>query len=281
MQNISLAGEHYPLYRDENNVIFNRLSFAYICLIMKIFILALAVAIPLSLSGQKQISESMVLIPEGEFNMGKNTASPSDWQPEHAVMVDSFYLDKYEVTNQQYYEFCRATNHALPFFWNMNEFRCGLNFADYPVVGVSYFDAEQYAQWANKRLPTEAEWEYAARGGLVNNNFPNGNTLDSTFANFGRKYKGIIRIGSCKPNNFGLYDMAGNVWEWTTDNYQDDYYKVSPRENPKGPERSRFKVIRGGSWHSGAMCNQTYYRNGLSPSWLDFAVGFRCARSIH
>ncbi|NJK85535.1 MAG: formylglycine-generating enzyme family protein [Bacteroidales bacterium] len=182
---------------------------------------------------------------------GKNTSNPSDWQPEHNVKIDSFYLDKCEVTNKQYYDFCKATNHNLPFFWGMKDFRCGLEFPNHPVVGVSYNDADAYARWANKRLPTEAEWEYAARGGLKGKEFPNGDQIDSTLVNYAQRYKGTVETGSFQPNSFGLYDMSGNVWEWVADNYRGDYYAVSPAENPKGPERSRFKVIRGGSWPFG------------------------------
>jgi len=225
--------------------------------------------------------DGMVLIPSGEFKMGKNTSEPSDWQPEHLVKINSFYMDKYEVTNSQYYEFCLDVKYPLPEFWGLNDFKSGPDFQDYPVIGVSFNDAERYARWAGKRLPTEAEWEYAARGGLINENFPfAGNQVDSIKANYGKKFKGIMKVGSFQPNGFGLYDVSGNVWEWTTDFYDDDYYSSSPDNNPKGPLKGRFKVIRGGSWHSGAMCIQTYYRNGLSSSWVDFAVGFRCAKDI-
>ena len=113
----------------------------------------------------------------------------------------------------------------------------------------------------------------------MNKNFPWGDEIDSTKVNYGRKYKGVLKVGTFQSNGYGLYDIGGNVWEWTSDNYSDDYYSVSPGQNPRGPERGRFKVIRGGSWHSGAMCIQVYYRNGLSPSWVDFAVGFRCVKS--
>jgi formylglycine-generating enzyme required for sulfatase activity len=224
--------------------------------------------------------DSMILLPAGGFIMGKNTQSASDWQPEHNVTINSFYMDKTEVTNRQYLDFCNATNNPLPMFWGLKEFKSGPDFPDYPVVGVSCFDAEKYARWAGKRLPTEAEWEYAARGGLAGKNFPFGDQVDSSKVNYGRKYKGILKAGSFPPNGFGLYDITGNVWEWTSDFYSDNYYTVSPKENPKGPQKGRFKVIRGGSWHSGAMCVQTYYRNGLSPSWLDFAVGFRCVKDV-
>jgi formylglycine-generating enzyme required for sulfatase activity len=129
-------------------------------------------------------------------------------------------------------------------------------------------------------LPTEAEWEYAARGGHSGKNYPAGDQIDSTKANFGKKFKGIIKCGSFAPNDYGLYDMSGNVWEWVSDFYKGDYYTASPVNNPRGPERSRFNVIRGGSWHSGAMCLQNYFRNGLPANWVDFAVGFRCAADL-
>jgi len=222
---------------------------------------------------------SMVLIPAGEFTMGKNSAATTDWQPEHKVSVDAFYMDKCEVTNSQYFEFCTKTGNPLPEFWGSQQFKCNLDYPDHPVIGVSFMDAVKYAQWAGKRLPTEAEWEYASRGGLSNYNYPWGNQIDSTLVNFGKKYKTTLKVGSFKPNGYGLFDMGGNVWEWTMDNYGPDYYANSPSQNPTGPNSGRFKVIRGGSWHSGAMCIQNYYRNGLPPSWVDFAVGFRCVKS--
>jgi sulfatase modifying factor 1 len=228
-----------------------------------------------------QVPESdMVLIPAGEFIMGKNTQEPTDWQPEHKVQLDAFYMDKYEVTNKQYYEFCKSTNATLPELWDSPMFKCGLDYPDHPVVGVNFADAVSYAYWAGKRLPTEAEWEYAARGGLTGSNYPWGNQIDSTVCNYGRRYKSTLKVGSFKPNGFGLYDISGNVWEWTSDYYGDDYYSESPFQNPVGPSRGRFKVIRGGSWHSGAMCVQVYYRNGLPSNWIDFAVGFRCVKDV-
>jgi formylglycine-generating enzyme len=229
---------------------------------------------------QAQVPDNMVLVPAGSFVMGKNTPNLTDWQPEHQIFIDAFYLDRYEVTNKQYYQFCIETNYPFPEFWGSSQFNCSLDFPDHPVVGVSNSDAMKYAAWAGKRLPTEAEWEYASRGGLQNRNFPWGDQIDSTNANYGKRYKTTLKAGSFKPNAYGLYDMSGNVWEWTSDNYGADYYSKSPGQNPKGPVTGRFKVIRGGSWHSGAMCVQTYYRNGLSGSWVDFAVGFRCAKDL-
>jgi sulfatase modifying factor 1 len=222
----------------------------------------------------------MVFIPAGEFIMGKNTTNPTDWQPEHKVSIDAFWMDQYEVTNKEYYDFCKATGTALPEFWNQEIFKCGLEFPDNPVVGVNYFDADKYSKWSGKRLPTEAEWEYASRGGQAGKSFPWGDQIDSTKVNYGKKYKSTLKVGSFPPNGYGLYDISGNVWEWTSDNYGDDYYTITQAQNPKGPATGRFKVIRGGSWHSGAMCVQTYYRNGLSASWIDFAVGFRCVKDF-
>src|SRR4030042_1747082 len=246
---------------------------------MKLILFILALLISDILQSQ-ETPPNMVLIPSGEFNMGKNTSNPTDWQPEHKVYIDSFYMYKYEVTNKQDYEYFKETNNPLPEFWGQAQFKCSLEYPDHPVVGVSCFDADKYAKWAGKRLPTEAEWEYASRGGLENKNFPWGDQIDSTKVNYGKRYKTTLKVGTFNPNGFGLFDMSGNVWEWTSDFYGDDYYINSPNQNPKGPVIGRFKVIRGGSWHSGAMCVQTYYRNGLSPIWVDFAVGFRCVKSV-
>jgi sulfatase modifying factor 1 len=246
---------------------------------MRTYFIGSALFACLSVFAQEN-SNQMIMIPSGEFVMGRNSAGPSDWQPEHNVKISSFYLDKYEVTNKQYYDFCKVTGNALPQFWGFDEFKSGLDYPDYPVVGITYFDAEKYARWCGKRLPTEAEWEYAAQGGLAGRNFPFADQPDSTKANYSRKYKGLLKIGSFKPNEYGIFDIAGNAWEWTSDNYGSSYYAASPYQDPKGPDYGRFKVIRGGSWHSGPMCIQTFYRNGLSPSWVDFAVGFRCAKSV-
>lgn len=224
--------------------------------------------------------QGMVLIPAGKFSMGKDSPHEVNFKPSHLVKLDSFYMDQYEVSNADYLKFCNATNHPFPEFWGMKEFKSGPEFPNFPVVGVSSFDAAKYAQWAGKRLPTEAEWEYAARSGLADKNFPYGDQIDSTQANFGKKFKGLNEIGKSKPNSYGLFDMAGNAWEWVNDYYSETYYAQSPEENPKGPLSGRFRVIRGGSWHSGAMCVQVYFRNALSPSWVDFAVGFRCVKDI-
>jgi formylglycine-generating enzyme required for sulfatase activity len=134
-----------------------------------------------------------------------------------------------------------------------------------------------YAEWCGKRLPTEAEWEYAARGGLAAARFPHGDTLEPSHGNYSQSgHGGPIAVGSYPPNGYGLHDMQGNVVEWVADTYDPGYYAVSPKENPEGPEAGRYKVIRGGGWHSGVSCNQVFWRHALPLSWVDFNVGFRC-----
>jgi iron(II)-dependent oxidoreductase len=226
----------------------------------------------------------LVLIPGGEFMMGRD--GEGDCAPAHTVRIDSFYIDRYEVTNAEYYGFCQATDHPLPELWGMAEFHCGPEFPDHPVVGVSWRDANAYARWAGKRLPTEAEWECAARGGLVDMDYPNGPDLDPSLANYfirdpaqREQYRGgTAPVGRYPPNGYDLHDMAGNVVEWVADWYDAESYRASPRANPTGPETGKFRVIRGGGWHSGPYCNRVYYRNALPPQWLDFNVGFRCAK---
>lgn len=229
----------------------------------------------------KELKAELILIPGGEFVMGKN--GNGDYRPAHKVYLDSFYMDKYEVTNAQYLKFCQATERKLPEFWGMKNYHCGPDFLNHPVVGISWRDARAYAEWAGKRLPTEAEWEYAARGGLVGMNYPNGDELDTAEANYFVKDKarGTVVVGTYPPNGYGLHDMAGNVWEWISDYYDSEFYRNSPYKNPTGPDEGRFKVIRGGSWHSGPSCNRVYYRNALPGNWVDFAVGFRCVKDLH
>jgi sulfatase modifying factor 1 len=221
----------------------------------------------------------LVLIPGGEFLMGAD--SKGDHSPAHSVRLDPFYLDRYEVTNAQYQRFCRATGRRLPQFWGLSGFRSGPGYPNQPVVGISWQDAVDYAAWSDQRLPTEAEWEYAARGGLAGMDFPNGNSLAPSDGNYARSGQGgPVPVGSYPPNGFGLHDMQGNVVEWVADFYDPAYYASSPVINPRGPETGRFRVIRGGGWHSGASCNRVYFRNALPPNWVDFNVGFRCARDV-
>jgi sulfatase modifying factor 1 len=228
-------------------------------------------------TAEEETPAELVLLPGGEFLMGAD--SEGDHSPVHQVRLNAFYMDKYEVTNAQYLKFCQATGHRLPEFCGRSGFRCGPDYPNHPVVGVSWWDAFDYAAWCGKRLPTEAEWEYAARGGLSGMDFPNGDSLQPSEGNYNKSGNGgPVPVGSYRPNGFGLYDMQGNVVEWMADRYDAAYYASSPAVNPQGPEHGRFRVIRGGGWHSGASCNKVYYRNALPPNWVDFNVGFRCVK---
>jgi formylglycine-generating enzyme required for sulfatase activity len=218
-----------------------------------------------------------VLIPAGEFIMGR--ADSGDELTPHPVKLDAFYIDKHEVTNAQYHAFCEATDTELPVFWGLDRFRCSLDYPDHPVVGVSQAAAQKYAEWVGRRLPTEAEWEYAARGGLERLSYGTADVLEDDEANTkSAKLDGPVAVGSFEPNGYGVYDMVGNVREWVADYYSEDYFANSPVDNPQGPEKTRWRVIKGGGWYSGKSCNMVHVRNALPGSWSDFNVGFRCAR---
>ena len=226
-----------------------------------------------------EVAGTMVLIQGGEFMMGED--SGWDYAPSHAVRVAAFYIDAYEVTNAQYLAFCEATGRRLPEFWGEVRFRSGLDYSSHPVTGVSWHDALAYAEWRGDRLPTEAEWEYAARGGLVGVPYPHGTALSPDDGNYSKsELGGPVPVGSYPPNGYGLYDMLGNVCEWVQDAYHPDYYKERESENPTGPLEGYMRVIRGGGWHTGPGCTYVYHRNALRSNWLDFNVGFRCARSL-
>ena len=223
------------------------------------------------------VNES-IFIPGGSFEMGHD--SDGDHAPRHTVRLDGFYMDRYETTNAQYVAFCRATGRRMPEFWHQERYCSGPEFPNYPVIGISWYDARDYALWADKRLPTEAEWEFAARGGLKEKLFPWGDLLSTRLANYSKSEIGKpMPVGSYMDNGYGLFDMAGNVLEWVHDRYAPDYYAESLSENPWGPESGRFRVVRGGGWHTGPGCMAVHHRNALPSNWLDFAVGFRCARN--
>ncbi len=226
------------------------------------------------------VNSNMVFISGNEYLMGKDSEKNRDFSPSHEVNIASFYIDKYEVTNKEYIAFCKDTGHVFPLFWNTTIFKCGDDFMNYPVIGVSWKDAYKYAAWAGKRLPTEAEWEYAARGGLQECDYPNGNKWERE--KHGRDTTNwnnmISPVDAYEPNGYGLYNMSGNVWEWVSDKYSATYYAESKNNNPKGPVKGNLNVIRGGSWVSGPGCLKVYFRKGLPVIWTDFAVGFRCAK---
>ena len=235
----------------------------------------------------------MVLIPAGEFQMGSDAPDlGGDQRPVHTVYVDAFYIDKYEVTVGQYKQFVRATGHrALP------DWVSDYSPTDrHPVVGVSWHDAMAYAAWAGKRLPTEAEWEKAARGGVSGQKYPWGNAIDPSKANYNDHVGKTTPVGRYVPNGYGLYDMAGNVEEWCLDEYDEGFYGRTSGPNPiaGGTITSIIhnftnvktdRVLRGGSWFSsdssffGPEDLRVASRYWEAPSVSDGFNGFRCVRS--
>ncbi len=259
----------------------------------------------------------MVLIPAGEFQMGSGpgTLGNAATRPMHAVYIDAFYIDKYEVTVGQYNQFVRATKHS-PLPYKIYQYAPT---EAHPVVGVSWHDAMAYAKWAGKRLPTEAEWEKAARGGLVQKNYSWGDAVvDGTQCNFSDKNLRVIwnrerepddnwadenlddgfgytaPVGSYPPNGYGLYDMIGNVWEWCFDAYDENFYANSPYQNPiagiaigDGANNivavNKLRVVRGTSWYDALPSVWIAVRLGLPPDRKNkfyHNVGFRCVKSV-
>ena len=249
--------------------------------------------------------EGMVSIPAGEFQMGSNDPEAgNNEQPVHTVSVDAFFMDEHEVTNLEYKEFVLANPrwgkdridrgfHAGKYLkhWNGNDYPSG--YANHPVRRVSWYAAMAYAGWAGKRLPTEAEWEYAARGGLAGQKYPwRGDVIDLGKANYGNNVGETTPVGKYPPNGYGLYDMAGNVWEWCLDEYNKDFYFTSPRKNPLSGANSvdwiisNFtsvktpRVLRGGSWLNSPKALRVAYRFwGFFPTVSNVNFGFRCARA--
>jgi formylglycine-generating enzyme required for sulfatase activity len=224
---------------------------------------------------------SMVSIPAGEFTMGSQDGD-ADERPAHKVTVDGFSIDVYEVTVGEYGDFLRSGGGHLPPGWEkMNQ----MKYHKRPVMGVDWADASAYCKSVGKRLPTEAEWEKAARGtdGRI---YPWGNDSPSSLhANYGKygsnDLEALTPVGSLEKGKgpYGAYDMAGNVWEWVSDWYDTDYYKNSPQQNPEGLPTGGFKVIRGGAWNSSAKNLRSSDRYWDPPSFRSlYLPGFRCAK---
>lgn len=267
-----------------------------------------------------EASDGMALIPAGEFFMGSpaGTDSLPDERPQRLVYLSSYFIDRYEVTNEAYVAFVKTTGHRTPAnanpastLWNDEIPMTGIE--RHPVVNVSWNDAAAYCQWAGKRLPTEAEWEKAARGTDARR-YPWGNVWDIAKANSasywaGRtveftsgadweafwvtgegaklaKEKGLkgevltMPVGSFPQSlsPYGLYDMAGNVGEWVQDWYDPNYYRSASLSNPAGPERGAIKSMRGGSWLKPAVSLRTTDRDWGTLDSRPSGTGFRCAK---
>jgi formylglycine-generating enzyme required for sulfatase activity len=260
----------------------------------------------------------MVLIEAGPFLRGSpESQGDADEHPQRPIMLSAFYIDRYEVTNRRYQAFLKATGHRVPEHccnpsYNLWQGRSiAERLLDHPVVNVDWHDATAYCAWAGKRLPTEAEWEKAARG-TDGWEYPWGNEHDRMRANgisywagtdFGtpeeakawwegehgqtvlaiKGTQGILTLPVTELERgatpTGLMHMAGNVWEWTADWYDPTYYEKAEARDPKGPEGGEFKVHRGGSWlnHRGLL--RSAARDGSRPSMRNHGIGFRCAKT--
>ncbi len=246
----------------------------------------------------------MVLIPAGEFDMGSNDGH-SDEQPVHKVYTDAFYMDETEVSNLNFKRFVLANPqwqktripealHDGRYLadWDENSYPVGE--ANHPVVSVNWYAAMAYAGWAGKRLPTEAEWEKASRGG-VDQGAPWENVLDSSKANYGENIGSSTTVGRYPANGYGLYDMAGNVWEWCLDAYDENFYFSSPVRNPLSDVNTivnldlivndytkikSYRVFRGGSWTSDPDDLLASSRSFLEPERALLDVGFRCVKDV-
>ena len=247
--------------------------------------------------------EGMVFVEGGKFMMGAeeydDEAIDSE-KPRHEVQLDSFYMDQYAVTNEQFAQFLNAKGNQVEggIEWiNLSgAFRnveVGIEYLDghywaksghenLPVIYVSWYAARAYADWKGKRLPTEAEWEYAGRGGKLSKGYiyAGSNNLVEVGNN---NRQNLTAVGSFKANELGIFDMSGNVWEWCSDWYSNDYYekcnKTGLAINPEGPEKGTYRVIRGGSWDDHARLCRVSFRSGNAPVPRRSPIGFRLAFS--
>ncbi|MDP6596224.1 MAG: formylglycine-generating enzyme family protein [Candidatus Poribacteria bacterium] len=248
----------------------------------------------------------MALIPAGSFEMGDHLDGMSNALPVHTVELDRFYMDVNEVTVGQFKQFVKESGYnynrwANPFPDGSTVLGSVVKYSptdDHPMIYIDWNDAVAYTKWAGKRLPTEAEWEYAARGGLSGKRYSWGDDVDvaQNYGNFhgvngpdtwGEYPQGSTApVGSFEPNGYGLYDMAGNVWEWCADWYAEDYYSKSLAKNPLGPVngtlvsgRSR-RIMRGGAWAAKLKPAPISTRSFNEPTRFIYFVGFRCVSGL-
>lgn len=257
--------------------------------------------------------QKMSLIPEGKFYMGSSDDDIREMSPVHEVYLDAFYMDVTEISNDQFAEFLNDlspeegvggkrwgwvvlrndTETDERFSWwpteivqEGGEYLALEGHEGNPVITVNWYAADEYCKWAGKRLPTEAEWEKAARGGFKGKRFPWGDEIPTDaliFERYWRNNQDAVptgRVGNYFPNGYGIYDMAGNVWEWVSDWYNRSYYGKSPRVNPQGPTSGEKKIIRGGGWNTSAMGLRLAIRVTDLPASTNDGVGFRCAKNV-
>ncbi len=273
--------------------------------------------------------QDMILVEGGKFMMGRNSSvdkvSGVEFKselPRHKVIVNSFYIGKYEVTVKEYKEFVNETGHPMPsppdsawfaehpdtkMFYPLSKTQWWGWKDNYPIHNINWFDAVKYCNWKSKkeglqevykfvsksevkwdltangyRLPTEAEWEYAARGGNKSKGYiyAGSNKPDEVaWYDVTSNLKGPAQVGTKKPNELGIYDMSGNVWEWCNDYYSASYYQRSPEKNPQGPEENIYRALRSGGWHYREELARIADRDGPEAGLSDFNYGFRLAKN--
>ncbi|MFC2085073.1 SUMF1/EgtB/PvdO family nonheme iron enzyme [Bacteroidota bacterium] len=239
----------------------------------------------------------MIYVQGGTFEMGDTFGDgESDEKPPHNITLDDFYISKYEVTNSQYAEFLNSEGNQREggVTWlDINDSDCRIEYTggeykpesgyeDHPVVEVSWYGARAYCGWFGGRLPTEAEWEYAARGGIESNGYKysGSDNIEDVAWYSGNSGGTAHAVGTKNPNELGIYDMSGNVWEWCNDWYDADYYDISPDNNPQGPVSGTYKVLRGGSWNNLSRNCRVSYRFRGSPVFTYAFYGFRVALDL-
>jgi sulfatase modifying factor 1 len=225
------------------------------------------------------VEPRLVSIPAAWFLMGSSSGQDCE-RPVHRVWIDAFLFATTQVTNAEYATYLRATGLPAPPFWDDKNF----NDAQQPVAGVSWFEADHYCQWLSSqtgrtyRLPTEAEWERAARGDLEQQDFPWGNEPPQSLPDYATRWQtGPEPVARYAPNFFGLYNICDNVHEWCSDWYDPDYYLVSPDRNPPGPQHAERKSSRGGSWRHHVKVSRCSARSSIPPDFQYADYGFRIA----
>jgi serine/threonine-protein kinase len=225
-----------------------------------------------------------MFVPAGDFIMGYDAGTDDAERPAHIVFISAFWIDQTEVTNNQY-SACVATRACTPPASASSSARTDYltnpQFANYPVTQVSWFQAQVYCEWAGRRLPSEAEWEKAARG-TDGRLYPWGNSFER-FGNFFHPGSGDTQPVGSYPQGagpYGSFDMTGNVWEWVADWYQRDFYSTSPATNPTGPSAGQERILRGGGWSTNEYAFiTTFNRFSRPPSHYGNSIGFRCAEA--
>jgi len=232
--------------------------------------------------GEKLNGPAMVRIPEEWFLMGSENGQDNE-RPVHRVWVDAFELASTQVSRGEYSKFLAATGRQEPPHWNDPNF----SQPEQPVVAVSWFDAVAYCEWLSQitsrqfRLPTEAEWERAARGGIEQQLYPWGNDPPETLANYSARWKtGPESVGRAEQNAFGLFDIGANVHEWCADWFDASYYSVSEERNPQGPATGTRRASRGGAWRHHTKVSRCATRSSIPPEFKYADYGFRVACNI-